>query len=470
MRKWLRALIPIGIGAITTIVLIGATRQLTAQATASWAAQSQPAHAVTLGGNLLINPDFEDGYSYPLPCCNNIAVPIGWNIRWYTDTPSSGYIDYTFKQPEVKIIDATVWPFCCQLLLPPRIHSGRYAVESFVLFANQDTSFYQQVGGVPIGVVVTASAWVHAWVSSCDPTPSITPVLSLQGPTQSGCPNNYWPIESSRMRVGIDPYGGTDPRGSTVVWNRSWTDPQGWGPYDYYSSTLPVVTTAQAHTVTIFLRAVTTTPAKHDNIYFDDASLTYTFPMSASVVQDKPWPLPASVTITVRAPVSFTQVAAAAAGPTGSGLALQFLGTSGVTPTFESRWRTIPASGGRHVFTLTTFELAQPFAYAFDVAALSVDVRQDQVPPSGHPITLSLTSPVSLTGLGVVMTDPLGSALPITAAGTSVLGPDILFQWVFIPNQPGAHTLQVNAGQFTQPLVQQVFVASARVYLPIVLR
>ncbi len=32
-------------------------------------------------GNLLINPDFENGYNYPLPCCNNIAVPVGWNIR-----------------------------------------------------------------------------------------------------------------------------------------------------------------------------------------------------------------------------------------------------------------------------------------------------------------------------------------------------------------------------------------------------
>src|SRR5512139_339604 len=110
--------------------------------------------------NLLINPDFENGYSYPLPCCNNIAVPAGWNIRWYTDT--AVVIDdttYTFKQPEVKIIDNTKWPFCsgCAPNIPPRIHSGRYAVDSFALFAPQDTTLYQQVGHIPLGAVVTGS-------------------------------------------------------------------------------------------------------------------------------------------------------------------------------------------------------------------------------------------------------------------------------------------------------------------------
>jgi hypothetical protein len=62
---------------------------------------------VATTGNLLINPDFENGYTYALRCCNNIAVPTDWDIRWYADTAVViNLITYTFKQPEVKLIDS----------------------------------------------------------------------------------------------------------------------------------------------------------------------------------------------------------------------------------------------------------------------------------------------------------------------------------------------------------------------------
>ncbi|HLF28583.1 MAG TPA: hypothetical protein VJG32_19790 [Anaerolineae bacterium] len=474
LPKLLALLVPIGIGSILIAALIGFVRQAPAQAAGLPAASVSSALETD---NLLVNPDFEAGYSYPLPCCNNIAVPVGWNIRWYTDTPSSGYTDYKFKQPEVKIIDATVWPFCCQLLLPPRIHTGRYAIESFTLFANQDTSFYQQVGGIPIGAVVTGSAWAHVWVSSCDVTASITPVVSLQGPTKDGCPDHYWPIESSRVLVGIDPYGGTNPRAATVVWNWNAANPAWWGPYDTYSSTLPVVVTAQAHTVTFFLRGVTTTPAKHDNIYFDTARLTYNFPLSASAQQGRPWPLPAPVTITAQSPVSLTQAVATLADPNGQSIPLTFLGASGSSPAITSRWRFNPVSAGRYVFTLAAYELAEPLSLSIDVEGLPVEIYQDRLlPPPGVPITepalitITLRSPISLTGAAAVVTDSLGAQPSVTFVSANFTSPDYVFQWRFAPAQAGRHALNLNANEFTQPLLQSIMAAATRVYLPLVWR
>ena len=63
-------------------------------------------------------------------------MPVGWNIRWYTDTAVViDDITYKLKQPEVKIIDNAQWPFCagCAPNVPPRIHNGRYAVDSFTV-------------------------------------------------------------------------------------------------------------------------------------------------------------------------------------------------------------------------------------------------------------------------------------------------------------------------------------------------
>jgi hypothetical protein len=42
---------------------------------------AKPAAFSLTAHNLLINPDFESGYTRSVPCCNSIAVPVGWNIR-----------------------------------------------------------------------------------------------------------------------------------------------------------------------------------------------------------------------------------------------------------------------------------------------------------------------------------------------------------------------------------------------------
>jgi hypothetical protein len=438
-----------------------------------------PSSAVT---NLLINPDFEDGYSYPLPCCNNIAVPAGWNIRWYTDTAIViKNVTYTFKQPEVKIIDNTQWPFCddCAPNIPPRVHSGRYAVDSFVLFAPQDTTVYQQVGHIPLGAVVTGMAWLHTWASSCNPFPQNAtiqlPAISLQGPNDAAngyrCVDDVWPSETTHMLVGIDPFGGTDPRAASVVWNWDEDNPAWWGPYDHYSPTLPVTATAQAYTVTLFLRGVTRQPVRYDDLYFDSASLAYRFPLQWQIDQARGWPLSTAITIGLQAPVSLTQVGVDLQDPIGNSVPIDPLGSSATAP-FTLSWRFIPAREGSHRFTLTAHELPDPLVKTIEVNTLPFAYQQDHLLSPGDStwVTYTLSSPVTLTNLTSAVSDSSGVAPVAALVSASLADGAYRFAWRFTAQASSWYTVTFNADEFIQPYVRRMLVLASQIYLPVVLR
>jgi hypothetical protein len=438
--------------------------------------------ALTDGDNRLINPDFENGYTYPLLCCNNIAVPVGWNVRWYTDTAIViENITYTFKQPEVKIIDNSKWPFDGTAPnIPPRIHSGRYAVDSFALFAPQDTTFYQQVGHLPLGAVVTGSAWLHAWVSSCNPFPQSAtiqlPAVSLQDTNDPDndyrCADGYWPIATTHMMIGLDPFGGTDPRAASVVWNWNEADPAWWGPYDYYSPTLPVTVTAQSYTVTLFLRGVTRQPTRYDDLYFDAASLTYSFPLHWQIDQGAEWPLATAITIGLQTPLSLTQAAASLQDPNGDPVSLESLGSTASAP-YTLSWRFVPAADGAYRFTLTAHELPDPLVKPIEVRALPFAYEQDHVLSSGTlsaatSITAVLSAPLTLTNLAASVADPQNGLLTTTLVSSAFNAGWYNFAWQFTAAASGWHTITFNADDFTQPYARRVLVAATRSYLPVI--
>lgn len=493
MRRLIRGALSIGLGLIAIGLLIDLTgRSAAPSVRADWPAQpdrpgaarayvaTQPASAIA--DNLLINPDFEDGFYFPDPEIDSVRVPIGWQIRWYTDSapvPPWGTPDqFKFFQPETNLIDATVWPYCCAFNLPPRIHSGRYGMESGKRFGNQDVSFYQSVGGVPIGAVVTASAWLHAWVSSCNPFPtdgSPPPemALSLQGDNGSGCPVGFWAEDSNHMLVGIDPTGGIEPRAPTVVWNWDEANPPWWGPYDFYSSTVPAVAVAQAHTVTIFLRAITIMPAKFNTAYFDDASLEYSFPVSMSAAVDSQWPLPVTATMFVQTPLSLTQVTVSV----DSGEPIEWVDTTQVEAAWLARWRFFPRMAGEHIVTLTAAELISPIVQAVNVPGMQLDVQQDQLLPQGAVtestpvwITLTLHSPITLSEPTATLTDPPGLPLSLTLNYNEFLDPIVNYRWSFTTVLTGWHTFNLSATEFTQPYIRSILAANARIYLPIMAR
>ncbi len=477
--KWL--LIAIGGGAIVIVISLGWIEQSAAQGSIGLSANPIVPAALNdqiQTGNLLINPDFENG-STPYPGHTNIQVPTGWNIKWYTDVET--VTGYQFFQPEVKLDDNTIWPFCdgCAPNVPPRIHTGRYAVDSFKSYASQDTSLYQQVGNIPIGAIVTASAWLHAWASGCNPFPKNfppQPAISLQGPnkTEDGtCDDGFWLDWSNRMMVGIDPTGGIDPRAVSVVWNigdpNNVFTPAWHGPYDYYSSTVPVAITASSYTVTIFLRGITTSGAKFSDIYFDTANLVYSFPISVTTRQDQPWPLTSTIVITLQAPISLTQLNASLTDPNGLSIPLIYLGTTGVTSTFISRWTFSPSIAGAHLFTVTADQLPNPVAQPINVSVMQYNTIQDHLPPPS-PITFTLYSPISLTGITSVLTDPLGLPTTFNYIGSNYISPTYAFQWMFTSTITGVYTFDLFANQFTWHWLIPILAASSRTYLPLVMR
>nr|PZN52860.1 MAG: hypothetical protein DIU68_13705 [Chloroflexota bacterium] len=187
-------------------------------------------------GNLLVNPGFEDPY------VNQGGDPVrqvaeGW-LPWHLPPPPDAPT-YMNQQPEY---------------LPARpdtarIRSGQNAQFITSFFATFNGGVYQVVEGVPAGAELTFSTYAYVWSSAFDNVD----VSELDGDVV--------------VQVGIDPTGGTNPSSAAIVWSPVTEQYDAWNRY-------AVTATAQGSTVTVFIRGVVGAPAKNNNIYLDDASLT----------------------------------------------------------------------------------------------------------------------------------------------------------------------------------------------------
>jgi LysM repeat protein len=105
------------------------------------------------------------------------------------------------------------------------------------------------------------------------------------------------------MRVGIDPFGGTDAFSSRVVWSPA---ANGWDTWRLYS----IETVAQSSTITVFTHSQPRWGMEHNDIYVDDASL---------VVVDgsaPPAPAPTSAPTSIPAPTTVPPTAVPTSAPT----------------------------------------------------------------------------------------------------------------------------------------------------------
>jgi len=216
------------------------------------------------GVNLLQNPGFEgitcDPGSAPGWCEGNwtrdtyngipyseIFTPQGWVTFWSEATnPTDGR---NYGRPECKVI-----PNAAPFLGPPaRVRSGNYAVMQFGFFRAIDSGLYQTVSGLTPHATVQASAYAHAW--SCD--------------SDENSPYSCGDTFNMLFQVGIDPNGGTNPWSPNIVWAGGYS-------YDEYHLIGPVqAEVGDAGVVTVFLRATAKWSYKHNDAYWDDASLVY---------------------------------------------------------------------------------------------------------------------------------------------------------------------------------------------------
>jgi murein DD-endopeptidase MepM/ murein hydrolase activator NlpD len=208
------------------------------------------------GQNLLTNPGFDGTYtahipmndgqrqSCPMGVCDSAQMPPGWLPWWRTQSAEDeAWIN---RMPEYK----PVCPYDLEEAPCPfenRLKGTRQALQYFSFHSNHQAGIYQTVS-VPRNARLKFSIWGQAWSTWGDGLTS-----------EDGTPVN--------MRIGIDPTGGTNPYSPDIVWS-------GFAnPYDAYQY-FEVEATAQGDKVTVFTWSNPERERKHNDIYWDEASLT----------------------------------------------------------------------------------------------------------------------------------------------------------------------------------------------------
>ncbi len=204
--------------------------------------------------NLLQNGDFEadwgvenshHAHTFPnnkIQDIGNIFTPPGW-VTWFQHEP--GWLD----QPEV----TDAWDY----IDARRVHSGRKGVRLFTFWRNHNAGFYQSVSGLEPGATVQFSAYGEGW--SCNE----------DNDTATSCGDKW----SMVFQVGIEPNGVVNPLSAGVVWSPEKIS------HDSYSLIGPVTAqVGESGIVVVFLRSKTKWKNKHEDAYWDDASLTVTSP------------------------------------------------------------------------------------------------------------------------------------------------------------------------------------------------
>ncbi len=208
------------------------------------------------GPNLLQNPGFESPYvkqccqtdfSHYLPNTpiDEVQVAQGWLGWWLTPDsdpyhPSNCNGCNSWHRPEWR--EANCGSGCSN-----RIHSGDNAQKYFTFYSLHDAGMYQQVSGLTPGQLLRFSIYMQGW--STDANYGASAGQSTMG-----------------MRIGIDPFGGTNPFSGNIIW----TNVQ--DTYDVFALyTLEAV--AKSGSVTVFTRSTPTWSLQHNDIYIDDASL-----------------------------------------------------------------------------------------------------------------------------------------------------------------------------------------------------
>jgi hypothetical protein len=171
--------------------------------------------------NLIVNWSFEDGF-YPYPMGGGVAN------CWVA------FVEETIPPATPPIFRLTGYDDFPEAI--EGIHSQRIWSDGTGFIAG----IHQQVSGVTPGVAY--KAWV-VWAA-----------------VKSSGTDEF----IMGRKIGIDPYGGTDPRSPDIVWS-----PEIWGYDKRQFELLKVSAVAQAETITVFLRVDNHVTHGQDQVFFD---------------------------------------------------------------------------------------------------------------------------------------------------------------------------------------------------------
>jgi len=219
----------------------------------AWAAP-----AAQQSGNLLTNPGFEGEF---VGGSDEMQVAAGWTPWWIPR--QEGQPDWQNQKPR---FESTAHP--------QRVRSGSLAQSLASFYSSHTAGLYQQVS-VANGADLRFTAYGKGWTSVSD-----DPLNSSVGGTDL------------RMRVGIDPFGGTDPLSVNVRWSDQVNAADSWVRFDAYAK-------AQSTTVTVFLYSAPFDARRHNDVYWDDAELVSLSGDAAATAQAfYPTPTPTPIIFT----------------------------------------------------------------------------------------------------------------------------------------------------------------------------
>jgi hypothetical protein len=219
--------------------------------------------------NLIRNPGFEGAYAAwnGIP---ELQVAAEWTPFWREDPDHNP----PYFRPEYKRALAS--------LFPNRVFSGDSAQQWFTFHASHLAGMYQQVGGVSPGQHYRFSVWTQVWSSSED------------DPNQSVLPAN------PHLQIGIDPTGNWNSGAPTVIW--SGEAPMA-GVIDQWGR-MSLEATAENSTITVFMRTNPDFANKHNDMYWDNASLESAEPPTPTVAPTSTPGPPTNTPVVTNTPVA----------------------------------------------------------------------------------------------------------------------------------------------------------------------
>ena len=269
-----------------TALIVVVCAMLLLPALVSAGPEAAPPHQ---GGELLKNPGMEGPMWFKsqigedgLPI-NEVQIAEGWMAWWaptpppYVEMPNNcehrGLWGCYWMRPE--FVDTA------RTLQTNRIHSGDNSQKYFSFGRMHEAGLYQRVTGITPGAKLRFTVFMHAW-------------LCLDA---ADCKAGYLSDKPApmHMRVGIDPYGGTDAYSPNILWAGEKDSFDQWAQY-------AVEAVAQSDAVTVFThtRPEWLDVRMHNDVYVDDGSLVQ---VGVGAVLPRPASQPA-VAPTVPAPAA----------------------------------------------------------------------------------------------------------------------------------------------------------------------
>ena len=232
-----------------------------------------PAAAQQSPPNLLVNGDFEAWPAAGWPWQDGVPevqISPGWRA-FYVDTPPDWVTAPTYwKRPEFRDVKRAEYAY--------RVHGGYLAQKYFTFGGQHIAGLYQQVGGITPGTPLRFSIYMETW--SC-----------MAGAEWNICPTGAKSNSPSPMhtRVGIDPYGGTNPWSPNIIWSAE------TNAYDQWTL-FSVDAVAQAGAVTVFTYShadwFDSVFRMANDVYVDDGSLVVLAEMPAPAATEAPTSAP----------------------------------------------------------------------------------------------------------------------------------------------------------------------------------